>query len=191
MGCGVQVCGDEDPRRRWCNRAGFEEAGHTPSGPPGHLPQQAGEGVRAPRTKMRASANTKAGEGARASGLRVFDRKEESAPAGQSRLSSRERLGKDRLQPLAQPRDPGLRGGPGPQGGSRGRRGPPASHALLDIETVPRVFTSSTPMRCGRIASPATVSRVGLGISTVRRSAGFSNRLENLRCQAGKYYIYL
>ena len=27
---------------------GFEAAGHTPSGPPGHLPQQTGEGVRAP-----------------------------------------------------------------------------------------------------------------------------------------------
>ncbi len=45
MGCGKQVGDDESSRRRLCNRAGVEAAGHTPSGPSGHLPQQAGEGV--------------------------------------------------------------------------------------------------------------------------------------------------
>ena len=47
---------------RWSrNPAGLEPAGHTPSGPPGHLSQQAGEGVRAPRSAMCACRRRAAG----------------------------------------------------------------------------------------------------------------------------------
>ncbi len=47
MGCGNQDRDDEGSRRRLCNRAGVEAAARTPSGASRHLPQQAGEGIRA------------------------------------------------------------------------------------------------------------------------------------------------
>ena len=40
MGCGKQECDAEDLLDRSCKPAGFEAAGHTPSGASRHLPQQ-------------------------------------------------------------------------------------------------------------------------------------------------------
>jgi hypothetical protein len=47
MGCGKRVWSDEGSLRRSCNPTSDEPAAHTPSGASRHLPQQAGEGVRA------------------------------------------------------------------------------------------------------------------------------------------------
>ncbi len=56
MGCGKQECVVEGSRLWSCKPAGFEVAGHTPTGPPGHLPQQAAEGVRSARARLRRPA---------------------------------------------------------------------------------------------------------------------------------------
>ncbi len=46
MGCGKQDCVVESSLLGSCKPAGFEAAGHTPSGPPGHLaPAELGKGA--------------------------------------------------------------------------------------------------------------------------------------------------